>query len=98
MSLLKQVEDKGVTVAWSPLNEARTLLAAGSKEGAGGGFDDYGGELQVFDADFSTPGAGMVSWRAIRSGCAAYHRSLICPSSFWPEQSQSAVHPHGLKP
>ena len=60
MSLLKQVEDKGVTVAWSPLNEARTLLAAGSKEGAGGGFDDYGGELQVFDADFSTPGAGMV--------------------------------------
>ena len=59
MSLLKEERDKGVTVAWSPLAEARTLLAAGSKEGAGGGFDDYGGELCLYDADLSSRGQGM---------------------------------------
>ncbi len=50
MPLLKTLDDKGVTVAWSPIaGAAAGLLATGTKEGAGGGFDDYGGDLEIYD-------------------------------------------------
>lgn len=45
--LLREIRDKGATVAWSPFAKEASLLAIASKEGGGAGFDDYGGELQV---------------------------------------------------
>eukprot|EP00499_Haloplacidia_sp_CaronLabIsolate_P010294 CAMPEP_0196769462 /NCGR_PEP_ID=MMETSP1104-20130614/558_1 /TAXON_ID=33652 /ORGANISM="Cafeteria sp., Strain Caron Lab Isolate" /LENGTH=1304 /DNA_ID=CAMNT_0042139557 /DNA_START=51 /DNA_END=3965 /DNA_ORIENTATION=+ len=51
--LLKQITDRGATIAWSPSSQRPNLLALGSLEGGGGGFDDYGGHLEVFDLDFS---------------------------------------------
>ena len=56
MPLRKSLEDKGVTIAWSPLggSNRQGILAAGTKEGAGGGFEDYGGELELFDLQLNT--------------------------------------------
>ena len=48
MSLLQQVNDRGVTIAWSPGRQERQFLAAGTKEGAGGAFGDYGGKLEIY--------------------------------------------------
>lgn len=45
--LLREIRDKGATVAWSPFAKEPSLLALATKEGGGAGFDDYGGELQV---------------------------------------------------
>ena len=55
MPLLKSLDDKGATVAWSPLGgNAASLLATGTKEGAGGGFDDYGGDLEIYDLQLNS--------------------------------------------
>lgn len=53
--LLKQISDKGATIAWSPLRHLPFSFVAGTKEGAGGGFSDYGGELTIHQFDPSTP-------------------------------------------
>ncbi len=52
MSLLKQVEDKNANLAWSPLPDQGNLVALGTRDGGGGGFDDYGGELEIHKLDF----------------------------------------------
>lgn len=54
MSIIKQFTDKGATIAWSPLRETPNLIASGTKEGGGGGFDDYGGELAIHRIDLHT--------------------------------------------
>ena len=51
--LLKEVDDIGATVAWSPCKGSGNLIALGSKHGAGGGFDDTGGLLQIHELDFA---------------------------------------------
>lgn len=53
MSLLKQIDDKGAVLAWSRLAAHPGLVALGTKDSAGGGFDDYGGELELHQVDFS---------------------------------------------
>jgi len=52
MSLLKQVEDKNANLAWSPVPDQGNLVALGTRDGGGGGFDDYGGELEIHKLDF----------------------------------------------
>ncbi|EQC35750.1 hypothetical protein SDRG_06509 [Saprolegnia diclina VS20] len=52
MSLLKEV-NAHATVAWSPMKHRANLMALGSKDGVGVGFDNYGGELQLFSMDFA---------------------------------------------
>ncbi|KAH9094474.1 hypothetical protein LEN26_018312 [Aphanomyces euteiches] len=52
MSLLKEV-NASATVAWSPIKARSNLLALGSKDGVGVGFDNYGGELQLVSMDFA---------------------------------------------
>ena len=56
MAAFKLISDKGACIDWSPLKQAPNILATGTKEGGGGGFDDYGGELalQGFDSSPST--------------------------------------------
>eukprot|EP00943_MAST-04B_sp_MAST-4B-sp1_P004416 g4416.t1 len=47
------MHNKGVTIAWCPKACDRALIAAGTKEGAGGSFDDHGAELQLLEIDFN---------------------------------------------
>lgn len=55
--LLKSVPERGAVIAWAPRlpnlssRLAGPLLAVASKEGGGGGFDDYGGELSLHAID-----------------------------------------------
>eukprot|EP00578_Thalassiosira_sp_NH16_P006546 CAMPEP_0181106352 /NCGR_PEP_ID=MMETSP1071-20121207/16486_1 /TAXON_ID=35127 /ORGANISM="Thalassiosira sp., Strain NH16" /LENGTH=1086 /DNA_ID=CAMNT_0023189753 /DNA_START=165 /DNA_END=3425 /DNA_ORIENTATION=+ len=49
MTKIAELKDKGVVVAWSPLGEYADVVALGSKEKGGIGFDDYGGELELYD-------------------------------------------------
>lgn len=51
MSLLKEIGDKGAVVEWSPLKEQANLVALGSKDSTGSGFDDYGSELELHSLD-----------------------------------------------
>lgn len=68
--LLRELKDMGATVAWSPFSggasaasaSTASILATGTKEGAGGGFDDYGGKLEVC-------GGGR---RPFRAGCCMF--------------------------
>jgi len=53
MSLLKQIEDKGAVLEWSPVAEYANLVALGTKDSAGAGFDDHGGELELHSLDFA---------------------------------------------
>lgn len=47
MSLLKQLEDRGAVLEWSPKRSHANMVAIGTKDSAGAGFDDYGGELEL---------------------------------------------------
>jgi len=50
MTKIAELKDKGAVVAWSPLvGEYADVIALGSKEKGGIGFDDYGGELELYD-------------------------------------------------
>jgi hypothetical protein len=53
MQALKTITDRGAVVAWSPLPNAPGILAAGTKEGGGGGFEEYGGDLTLYSVDLS---------------------------------------------
>jgi hypothetical protein len=75
MSLLKQIEDKGAVLQWSPVASDPNFVVFGTKvtktiifyveiyiyrifkifdrkDSAGGGFEDYGGELELHSLDF----------------------------------------------
>lgn len=49
MTKIAELKDKGAVVAWSPLREYADVIACGSKEKGGIGFDDYGGDLELYD-------------------------------------------------
>ncbi|KAL7522204.1 hypothetical protein ACHAWX_006895 [Stephanocyclus meneghinianus] len=49
MSLISEISDRGAVVAWSPVRGHADVIALGSKEKGGAGFDDYGGELELYD-------------------------------------------------
>ncbi len=54
MQPLKTITDRGAVVAWSPLLALPGVLAVGTKEGGGGGFEEYGGDLTLFAVDLSS--------------------------------------------
>lgn len=41
---------------FSPLGTSPNLLALGTKDSGASGFDDYGGELEIVNLDFTEPG------------------------------------------
>uniref|UniRef100_A0A7S3PXW7 WW domain-containing protein n=1 Tax=Chaetoceros debilis TaxID=122233 RepID=A0A7S3PXW7_9STRA len=49
MTKVAQIEDRGAAVAWSPVGDHADVIALGAKESGSTGFDDYGGELELFD-------------------------------------------------
>ena len=52
MSYLKTISDKSAVLEWCPLTDYSSIVALGTKESAGGGFDDYGGEIELHRLDF----------------------------------------------
>ena len=56
MSLLKQIDDKGAVLEWSPYAERASMVALATKDSAGAGFDEYGGELEIHEMDFAATG------------------------------------------
>jgi len=53
MSLLKSLPDRGAVLEWSPCPAKGSWIAVGTKDSAGAGFDDYGGELELHSSDLS---------------------------------------------
>ena len=53
MSLLKEIEDKGAVLEWSPVVGRPNLAALGTKDSSGVGFDDYGGGIELHSLDFA---------------------------------------------
>mmetsp|Transcript_10890 Transcript_10890/g.16284 ORF Transcript_10890/g.16284 Transcript_10890/m.16284 type:complete len:1098 (-) Transcript_10890:198-3491(-) len=49
MTKISEIEDRGAVVAWSPLAIYSDVVAVGTKDSGGIGFDDYGGELEIYD-------------------------------------------------
>jgi protein transport protein SEC31 len=56
MSLLEELQDKGATIAWSSTPAHANLIALGTKDSGGVGFDDYGGVLELHMLNLSGPG------------------------------------------
>lgn len=42
-------------MAWSPVKSDADVIALGAKDSGGVGFDDYGGELELFDLNICSP-------------------------------------------
>ncbi len=52
---VKTITDLGATLAWSPLATSPNMIVTGTKEGGGGNYDDYGGDLALHRMDFTSP-------------------------------------------
>ncbi|ETV80948.1 hypothetical protein H257_06393 [Aphanomyces astaci] len=66
MSLLKEV-NASATVAWSPIKHRSNLIALGSKDGVGVGFESYGGELQLMSMDFADVSPAPIQLGSIKT-------------------------------
>ena len=55
MTVLKTVEDVGATLAWYP--GAKSMVALGTTEASGAGFDDYGARLELHALDLTDESA-----------------------------------------
>lgn len=90
MSLLKQIDDKGAVLSWSPLSSIPNLVALGTKDSAGIGFDDHGGELELHMLDFSSPD---LKTKLVGKSKAGARFSSIA----WSQMSNNAsMYTHGL--
>eukprot|EP00591_Stephanopyxis_turris_P009575 CAMPEP_0195525504 /NCGR_PEP_ID=MMETSP0794_2-20130614/25990_1 /TAXON_ID=515487 /ORGANISM="Stephanopyxis turris, Strain CCMP 815" /LENGTH=1054 /DNA_ID=CAMNT_0040655983 /DNA_START=104 /DNA_END=3268 /DNA_ORIENTATION=+ len=55
---IAQIEDRGSALAWSPISSHTDVIALGSKDSGSIGFDDVGGDLELYDFNItgsSTP-------------------------------------------
>eukprot|EP00978_Attheya_sp_CCMP212_P004495 scaffold9789_cov54-Attheya_sp.AAC.12 len=55
MTKVAQIENKGGALAWSPVASHADVIALGAKDSGGVGFDDYGGELELYDLNITCP-------------------------------------------
>jgi len=49
MTKIAQIQDRGATVAWSPIQAFADVIALGAKDSGSIGFDSSGGALELFD-------------------------------------------------
>lgn len=66
MSALKEINAHAVST-WSPVASRSNVLALGSKEGVGVGFDNVGGELQLHSMNFSDVSPTTTSLGAVKT-------------------------------
>ena len=82
MTVLKTVEDVGATLAWYP--GAKPMVALGTTEASGAGFDDYGARLELHALDLtdesatSKPAARRIFQRRSPPGKAATPTAFAC--------------------
>ena len=91
MSLLKSIEDKGAVVEWSPIQQHANLVAVGTKDSTGSGFDDYGGELELHRLDLedtSSSSTTMIGYTRATSRFASIAWSKMC--------TNNDTYPYGL--
>lgn len=55
MTKITQIEDKSAAIAWSPCIGEPDIIALGTKDSGGIGFDDTGGELDLYDLNLNSP-------------------------------------------
>mmetsp|Transcript_6426 Transcript_6426/g.9394 ORF Transcript_6426/g.9394 Transcript_6426/m.9394 type:complete len:1079 (-) Transcript_6426:103-3339(-) len=51
MTIITQIDDRCAALAWSPISSHADIIALGTKDSGGVGFNDYGGELEFFHYD-----------------------------------------------
>jgi len=91
MTLLKQIDDRGAVLEWSPIPEHANLVALGTKDSAGSGFDDHGGELELHSLDFAD------SKSSSSTLLGKYRASSRFSSIAWSRMDTNrAVFPYGL--
>ena len=91
MSLLKTIEGKGAVVEWSPIQQHANLVAVGTKDSTGSGFDDYGGELELHRLDLedtSSSSTTMIGYTRATSRFASIAWSKMC--------TNNDTYPYGL--
>jgi protein transport protein SEC31 len=76
-------------MAWCPSRENKSLIAAASKEGAGGGFDDVGGSLEIYELDLSSSTEDMLLRGAAKT-------PLKFETLAWAQFTAGGVHPAGI--
>lgn len=55
MTKVTHIDNRCSAVSWSPIGSCTDLIALGSKDSGGAGFDDYGGELELFNLRITSP-------------------------------------------
>ena len=85
--MLKCIDDKGAVIEWSPISSVPNLVAVGTKDSTGSGFDDYGGELELHQLDFtdtSSSSTNMIGYTRATSRFAsiAWSKMVINNQSF----------------
>jgi len=76
-------------MAWCPSRENKSLIAAASKEGAGGGFDDVGGALEIYELDLSSSTENMSLRGAAKT-------PLKFETLAWAQFTAGGAHPAGI--
>jgi len=59
MTKITQIEDRGAAVAWSPVQKYSDVIALGAKDSGTIGFDDQGGELELYDLGITSPNSSQ---------------------------------------
>mmetsp|Transcript_42919 Transcript_42919/g.103852 ORF Transcript_42919/g.103852 Transcript_42919/m.103852 type:complete len:1039 (-) Transcript_42919:4532-7648(-) len=54
MTKITEIEEKSAATAWSPIQSCSDVIAIGTKDSGGIGFEDTGSELDLYDLDLST--------------------------------------------
>ena len=73
MSVLKAIDDRGATVAWSPSTNRPSLLVVGTKGGAMT-FEDSGGDIELYDLNFQSHDTAPTLLGKGALGCLAARR------------------------
>ncbi|KAL7579856.1 hypothetical protein ACA910_004868 [Epithemia clementina (nom. ined.)] len=53
MTLIREIRDRAACGAWSPIQSRPDLVALGTKDSGAAGFEDTGGELEIYDFGFA---------------------------------------------
>lgn len=61
MTLIREIKDRAACAAWSPIQTNPDLVVLGTKDSGLVGFDDTGGELEIYDFGFAGSNINVTS-------------------------------------
>lgn len=79
-TLLKEIADVSAVLAWSPARPLATVFASGTREGGGGSFEDYGGELRLSAFDLAAQDKTCHPLASIKTPCVATQPAWLAPT------------------